>query len=69
MFQVFIFLDVIRLVPVAVMWDMNAFCGSKFWVSENLRTEKNGSVTATKLGATKNFFLLQPKILLQQPFC
>jgi len=29
-------------------------------------TEKNGFVTATKLG-TANFLLLQPKILLQQP--
>jgi len=29
-------------------------------------TEKNGFVTATKLGRT-NFLLLQPKILLQQP--
>jgi len=32
------------------------------------RTEKNGFVTATKLGTTNDFFLLlQPKILLQQP--
>jgi len=30
-------------------------------------TEKNGFVTATKLGKTNNFLLLQPKILLQQP--
>jgi len=30
-------------------------------------TEKNGFVTATKLGTTNNFLLLQPKILLQQP--
>jgi len=31
-------------------------------------TEKNGFVTATKLGTTNIFFLLlQPKILLQQP--
>jgi len=28
---------------------------------------KNGFVTATKLGTTINFLLLQPKILLQQP--
>jgi len=30
-------------------------------------TEKNGFVTATKLGTTSNFLLLQPKILLRQP--
>jgi len=29
--------------------------------------EKNGFVTATKLGTTNNFFSLQPKIFLQQP--
>jgi len=28
---------------------------------------KNGFVTATKLGTTNDFLLLQPKILLQQP--
>jgi len=28
---------------------------------------KNGFVTATKLGTTNEFFLLHPKILLQQP--
>jgi len=28
---------------------------------------KNGLVTATKLGTTSIFLLLQPKILLQQP--
>jgi len=30
-------------------------------------TEKNSFVTATKLGTTNKFLLLQPKILLQQP--
>jgi len=31
-------------------------------------TEKNGFVTATKLGTTNGFFVeAQPKILLQQP--
>ena len=30
-------------------------------------TEKNGFVTATELGTTKFFLLLQSKILLQQP--
>jgi len=30
-------------------------------------TGKNGFVTATKLGTTNEFLLLQPKILLQQP--
>jgi len=30
-------------------------------------TEKNGFVTATKLGTTIKFLLLQPKILPQQP--
>jgi len=30
-------------------------------------TEKYGFVTATKLGTTNEFLLLQPKILLQQP--
>jgi len=30
-------------------------------------TEKEGFVTATKLGTTNIFLLLQPKILLQQP--
>jgi len=30
-------------------------------------TENNSFVTATKLGTTNNFLLLQPKILLQQP--
>jgi len=34
----------------------------------NLRTEKNGFVTATKLGKTNEFFVVSTqKILLQQP--
>jgi len=39
----------------------------QIYVPPNTVTEKNGFVTATKLGTTNNFLLLQPKILLHQP--
>ena len=35
--------------------------------SYRANTEKNGFVTATKLGTTNNFLLLKQQILLQQP--
>jgi len=39
----------------------------KFTKQYQMITEKNGFVTATKLGTTNEFFVAQPKVLLQKP--
>ena len=55
-------------IPLKTDWiKINIFFSGHFLYVIWVYTEKNGFVTATKLGTTNNFLLLQPKILLQQP--